>query len=91
MVTPFNRDGSVNGGDFRGFWNGVLQRGGWWDVSARYSEAVAPPPRLPRAEEPRFDPVSADKFDFHLVPFSSVGITEGQGRTCPGCRPRRTP
>jgi len=75
--------GSVKGGNFRGFWNGVLQRGGWWDVNARSTESVAMPPRLPQAEEPRFDPVSGDRFDFHLVPFSSVGISEGQGAHLP--------
>ena len=75
--------GSVRAGDFRAFWNGVLQRGGWWDVSARSTEPAATPPKLPQAEEPRFDPVSADRFDFHLVPFSSVGISEGQGAHLP--------
>jgi len=75
--------GSVRAGDFRAFWNGVLQRGGWWDVSARSTGPAATPPKLPQAEEPRFDPVSADRFDFHLVPFSSVGISEGQGAHLP--------
>ncbi len=75
--------GSVKAGDFRAFWNGVLQRGGWWDVNARANGAAAAPPRLPEAEEPRFEPASADRFDFHLVPFSSVGITEGQGAHLP--------
>ena len=28
-------NGSVKAGNFNAFWNGVLQRGGWWDTSAR--------------------------------------------------------
>ena len=69
--------------EFRAFWNRVLQHGGWWDESARSAGPAAMPPSLPEAEEPRFDPVSADTFDFHLVPFSSVGMSEGQGAHLP--------
>jgi anaerobic selenocysteine-containing dehydrogenase len=27
--------GSINAPTFEAFWNGVLQRGGWWDVNAK--------------------------------------------------------
>ncbi|MDP6512370.1 MAG: molybdopterin-dependent oxidoreductase [SAR202 cluster bacterium] len=75
--------GSVRSADFRSFWNGVLQRGGWWDVSAKASGAAPTPPRLPEAEEPRFDPETPGRFEFHLLPFSSTGIGEGQGAHLP--------
>lgn len=75
--------GSVRASDFKSFWNGVLQRGGWWDVDARAGGAAPTPPRLPAAEEPKFDPVTPGRFAFHLVPFSSTGIGEGQGAHLP--------
>ena len=75
--------GSVRAGDFKSFWNGMLQRGGWWDVNAKASGGVPAPQRLPEAEEPRFDPATPGRFNFHLSPFSSTGIGEGQGAHIP--------
>jgi len=75
--------GSVRAGDFNNFWNGMLQRGGWWDVNAKAKGAVPTPPQLPEAEEPKFDPQVPGRFNFHLVPFSSTGIGEGQGAHIP--------
>ena len=33
--------GSVTASSFEGFWNGVLQRGGWWDTQSRNDSGVA--------------------------------------------------
>ena len=68
--------GSVRAGDFGSFWNGTLQRGGWWDTGARSRDSVAPPPELPEFEEPQFD--GDGRFEYYLTPFSQVGIGEGQ-------------
>ena len=75
--------GSVRGGTREEFWNAVLQRGGWWDSSMRGSSNPGTPPKLPTsAEEPEFEgPTGGDTF--HLVPFSSLSLGEGQGANLP--------
>ena len=73
--------GSVRAGDFGSFWNGTLQRGGWWDTGARSRDSVSPPPELPEFEEPKFD--GGDRFEYYLTPFSQVGIGEGSGAHLP--------
>ena len=74
--------GSVKAADFRSFWHGVLQRGGWWDTSARYTGPTPKPPRLPDAQQPAFDgPGTADAL--YLVPFSSTSLTDGRGAHVP--------
>ena len=69
--------GSVRGSDFESFWNGVLQRGGWWDTSARSRTQAPKIPILPEAQEPVYD--GDDKFKFHLIPFASTSLTDGHG------------
>ena len=68
--------GSVRANDFGSFWNGTLQRGGWWDTNARSSDAVTPPSELPEFQEPEFE--GGDRFEYYLTPFSQTGIGEGQ-------------
>ena len=74
--------GSVKAGDFKSFWNGVLQRGGWWDTSANSADGAPTPPRLP-------DPVSPDitgpegRDTFHLMPFASTSLSDGRGASLP--------
>ncbi len=73
--------GSVRANDFRSFWNGMLQRGGWWDTSAKSTSGVPKAPTLPSAEEPVFD--ADDKFKFHLIPFASTSLGDGPGAFLP--------
>ena len=73
--------GSVRAGDFGSFWNGTLQRGGWWDTAARSRDSVNPPPELPEYEEPQFD--GDGRFEYYLTPFSQVGIGDGSGAHLP--------
>ena len=68
--------GSVSAPTFGGFWNGVLQRGGWWDTGARFSGGITRPPELPEYQEAQFE--GGDSFEFYLTPFSQTGIGEGQ-------------
>jgi molybdopterin-containing oxidoreductase family iron-sulfur binding subunit len=75
--------GSVRATDFRTFWNGVLQRGGWWDTSATYD---GPPPRPPALslspDAPKFAGTK-EEFKFALVPFASTSLTDGRGAHLP--------
>ncbi len=73
--------GSVRAASFGEFWNGVLQRGGWWDTQARASGGSPTAPELPPAEEPAFD--SDDRFKFHLMPFASTSLGDGPGAFLP--------
>ena len=68
--------GSVNASSFAGFWNGVLQRGGWWDVNSKNTSPANVPPSLPDFEEPQFE--GADRFQYHLTPFTQTGVGDGQ-------------
>ncbi len=70
------RRGSVSAPTFGAFWNGVLQRGGWWDATATADAGAASPQQLDEFEEPQFD--GGDGFDYYLTPFSQTGIGEGQ-------------
>jgi anaerobic selenocysteine-containing dehydrogenase len=75
--------GSVKATSFRSFWNGVLQRGGWWDTSARYTGPAPKPPRLPdKKETPGFDGAQ-ETFEFYLIPFASASLTDGRGADLP--------
>ena len=73
--------GSVSAPTFGGFWNGVLQRGGWWDTGARFSGGITRPPELPEYEDAQFE--GDGSFEFYLTPFSQTGIGEGQGAHLP--------
>ena len=75
--------GSVRAPDFRSFWNGVLQRGGWWDASARATDTVPTPPSLQQIAEPSFATQDTDSFPFHLIPFASTSLGDGSGAPLP--------
>lgn len=75
--------GSVRAPDFKSFWNGLLQRGGWWDVSAKSADKPPPAPRLPKVEEPEFFPQESAQYPFHLVPFVSTSLGDGRGASLP--------
>ena len=70
--------GSVRAARFESFWNGVLQRGGWWDTTARSTDQVPTPPELPRPEDPVFDSQDSGSFPFHLMPFASISLGDGR-------------
>ncbi len=77
--------GSVQSPDFETFWNAALQRGGWWDPNAKTDAKSPAPSKLPQRPEnlaPQFDgSTGADAFQ--LVPFSSIGLGDGQGANLP--------
>ncbi len=76
----FGRDrGSVRAHDFRSFWNGVLQRGGWWDTTATYSGPAPDPVRIVA----ELDEPTTGSGQFALVPYPSIGITDGRGAHLP--------
>ena len=71
--------GSVKSDDFRSFWQGVLQRGGWWDTGARYDGPSPTPPALPVSPQ---EPISGSG-EFALVPFESAGLSDGRTSDLP--------
>ena len=73
--------GSVQAPDFRSFWNGVLQRGGWWDTSATYDGPAPTPPAL--EAEPATPRFAGDSHEFALIPFASASLTDGKGAHLP--------
>ena len=74
--------GSVRADDFRAFWAGVLQRGGWWDTTSLSTGGVPATKELP-ADAPGPEFAGPDGETFHLVPFSSTSLGEGQGAHLP--------
>ncbi len=79
--------GSVRANDFRAFWNGALQRGGWWDTTAAYSGPSLSPRQIASAPgEP-----SLGSGAFALVPYPSIGITDGRGAHLPWLQATQDP
>ena len=70
--------GSVRAMSFNAFWNGTLQRGGWWDTSTRADGPAPPPPAIPAPEEPSFT-----AGEFYLMPFETSGVADGKGAMLP--------
>ena len=82
QIFDLNR-GSVKARDFRAFWNGVLQRGGWWDTSSIVPASTPSVKKLPdEIPDPEFDGPSGDD-TFNLIPFSSSSLGEGQNAHLP--------
>lgn len=77
-------EGSVTAPTFQSFWNGILQRGGWWDTSAKY-KGVVPGPRTLKGtgKKPSFGARTSVTRQFHLVPFASSSLTDGRGAHLP--------
>ncbi|GIW09546.1 MAG: hypothetical protein KatS3mg061_0603 [Dehalococcoidia bacterium] len=71
------RRGSVTAETFDLFWNGVLQRGGWWSTATTQPATPRPPSLATTAEQPRFG--GDESYPFFLQPFLSptLGSLEG--------------
>ena len=69
--------GSVRAATFDGFWNGILQRGGWWDTEAKASDS----PADPRPLNLNWPNISIEGFTgddtYNLIPFLSNSIADG--------------
>lgn len=65
--------GSIKAATPSGFWQGALQRGGWWDINAESKMSNATPMPLPEISDPQFDGSGS----FYLIPVSGVGIGSG--------------
>ena len=70
--------GSVTASSFEAFWNGILQRGGWWDVNERGPSSVDPT---------RLDSISdiniSGNGEFYLQPFLSASLLDGRNAYLP--------
>jgi anaerobic selenocysteine-containing dehydrogenase len=68
VLWKLNR-GSITAADFKSFWNGVLSRGGWWDINSKVKNNVqSNMTNWPKVQTLKFSNVSG-KDSFHLVPF----------------------
>ncbi len=76
-------NGSVKSRSFSGFWNGILQRGGWWDTNSKPKIKKHKAPLAANSITlPAFDgPTGANTF--HLIPFASLAISDGSGAHLP--------
>ena len=84
--------GSGEAPNKQGFWNNVLQQGGWWDEAATSSEAPPAPPNLAVLSRGRVAPSFRDaplrldnpgQKEFYLVPFLSNSLLDGRGAHLP--------
>ncbi|MDP6822913.1 MAG: molybdopterin-dependent oxidoreductase [Dehalococcoidia bacterium] len=79
--------GSVTAGDDELFMNGVLQRGGWWDVNA--TAATNAPSSIPSPIEKAAGPGLSDWDErvegrvFTVVPFAHQSILDGRNASTP--------
>ena len=65
--------GSVEAPSFEAFWNGILQRGGWWDV-----ESTGPSSASPVRLDGVSDPIISGNGAFNLQPFLSSSLLDGR-------------
>ena len=72
------RRGQVVSSSFEGFWNGVLQRGGWWDTEAK-ERAEPAVKRLDGVDRAEFGGTNQE---FYLQPFIST-LGDGTGASLP--------
>lgn len=78
-----NRGSVQQYANFEEFYVAVLQRGGWWDTSARAAPPQAPDlSQSPGAPLPNFSG-SASEYPFHLLPFPSHSMGDGSDAHLP--------
>ncbi|MDC0034901.1 molybdopterin-dependent oxidoreductase [Chloroflexi bacterium] len=70
--------GQIVSNSFEGFWNGVLQRGGWWDTEAKV-DGVPNVKRLDGVDRAEFGGTNQE---FYLQPFIST-LGDGIGASLP--------
>ena len=79
--------GSVQEATFEGFWNGILQQGGWWDEDAASTAAPPAPPNLAelasRVPTPVVRSVGGGSNVFLMVPFLSNSLLDGRSAHLP--------
>ncbi len=74
--------GSIEATSAEGFWNTLLQRGGWWDEGAEGPRDLRPSNGLlrhiaDRASAPQFSGIGEGDDAYYLVPFSHNTIQNG--------------
>ncbi len=70
--------GSVSASSSALFTNGVLQRGGWWDVKENASSNVGRIEASAKSAEYSATDTLGEGADFHLVPFHSNSLYDGR-------------
>ncbi len=74
--------GSVQSSDFEVFWNGLLQRGVWYDLDAKPETRAEPKPLPTEPVLPIFSS-SPPGDGFHLILYPSLALTDGKGANLP--------
>ena len=80
--------GSVQAATFEGFWNGLLQQGGWWDEDATSADSPPAPPNLAELVSqgepmPVVRAVGGGRNVFRMVPFLSNSLLDGRSAHLP--------
>ncbi|MFN8532827.1 MAG: molybdopterin-dependent oxidoreductase [Dehalococcoidia bacterium] len=73
--------GSVTAENFELFWNGVLQRGGWWSTNTTQPTTARPVSFSTSAEPARFS--GDDSYPFFLQPFVAPTLGSPEGAQLP--------
>ena len=76
--------GSITSSDFREFWNGILQRGGWWDTDSkkRPPMKMSAPKAPAKANMPSYSSAS-EEYPYYMIPFPSISLMDGRGANLP--------
>ena len=76
--------GSVQGSTLAAFTTGVLQRGGWWNMSSRASTSWTPGALSMDAAMTNMPQVNAEESgNYHLIPFANSTLGDGTGSHLP--------
>lgn len=72
-IMKLNR-GSIRANDLKTFWNGLLSRGGWWDLKSTVTKTGDPKiKKWPKINKPKFSNSTAS---FYLIPFKTT-VSDG--------------
>ena len=63
--------------------NGLLQRGGWWDLISPTATISVGPPLLPREVNPARFAGADTEFPFYMTIYPSAGVNDGRGAHLP--------
>ena len=75
--------GSIQSDNLEAFMNGVLQRGGWWDLISPTETISVGPPLLPREINPARFAGADTEFPFYMTIYPSAGVNDGRGAHLP--------
>lgn len=75
--------GSVQSDNFETFWDGVLQRGVWYDINSKPETRATPRPLPTGPVMPAFAGAPHNVEGFNLLLYQSLALTDGRGANLP--------